>query len=174
MDRVATFVGVLGLAAAAGALMIGELVVLPGLTGPSVLLGPNLATTIAGPIHLRCAEVALVGTIVLALALPHWLSARFATAAALLAIGFAAFNRLVVLPTVYEAWGKVDLVAARPLARLTEAEALAEQATWMSAGLAVCLLTVAGFVAAHRPRKPAARPSPAPEPAAPETAPAAS
>jgi len=148
MDRVAGFLGVLGLAAAAGGLAIGDLVIVPGLMGESMLIDANQATSLVGPLHLRCTEITLAGTIVAALALPRWLGSRFATSITLLAIACAAISRLLVLPRMYDAWGKVDLVAARPIARLHEAEELARQLIWLDASLAILLLGVAGCIAA--------------------------
>ncbi|MBL4687964.1 MAG: hypothetical protein JKY37_25460 [Nannocystaceae bacterium] len=150
MERLAAFVGVLGLLAAAGALVVGDLILVPGLSAQHLLLDANLATSVTEPVHLRCAEVALVGTIVLALAVPRWLGSRFATAAALLAVGCAGLSRAVLLPKIYTAWGHVDLVAGRPLAQLGQAKELAEQGQALHAVLGVFLLLVVGFVAAQR------------------------
>lgn len=150
MERLAAFVGVLGLLAAAGALVVGDLILVPGLSAQPVLLDPNLATSVTEPVHLRCAEVALVGTVVLALAVPRWLGSRFATAAALLAVGCAGLSRAVLLPQIYTAWGHVDLVARRPLAQLGQAKELAEQGQALHAVLGMLLLVVVGFIAAQR------------------------
>lgn len=173
MDRVAAFLGVIGWAAAAGALAICDLVVLPGLRDSPLLADPNQAISIAGPLQLRCAEVTLVGVIVAALCVPRWLSSKFATTTALLAVGCAGLSRFAVLPRLYDAWGRVDLVAARPLNRLDEAQALAEQSLWLDGSFAVLLVTLAVFIALQRPGARRSIPAtPKPEPS-PEATPAA-
>lgn len=172
MDRIAAFVGILGLCAAAGALAVGELVVLPGLTDPHPLLDPNLAVSVAGPLHVRCAEITLAGSVVAAAGLLRGAS-RFAGPAALVAVGLAAFVRLSALPNLYGAWAKVDLVAARPLARVADAEALVQQAHWLQLGLASVLVAIIGAIAIRGRLTPAvrvAKPIPAPHPAAAEPA----
>ena len=162
MDRVAAFLGVLGLAAAVGALAVGDLALLPALTGEHPLLDANQAVSIRGPIHLRCAEVALVGTIVAALAVPRWLGSRLATTVSLLAIACAGVSRLALLPRVYDAFSKVDLVAGRPAQRFVEAQELASQTLWIDGSLAALLLLLVG-IAASRNGRADATPAPAPQ-----------
>ena len=157
MERLSAFFGVLGLAAAAGGLAIGNLVILPGLTGEHVLLDANQAISLAGPLHLRCAEFTLVGALLMALAVPRWVKSRGASALALVATGCAAIARLWLLPQLYEAWAKVDLVAARPVARMAEAELLAEQALSLDVLLAAVLVAFV-VVVSVRPRRSVAPP----------------
>ena len=169
MDRVAAFLGVLGLAAAVGALAVCDLALIPALTGEHPLLDPNQAVSIRGPIHLRCAEIALVGIVVAALAVPRWLGSRLATTVSLMAIACAAFSRFMLLPRVYEAWSRVDLVAERPAQRFVDAQELAGQTLWIDGTLAALLVLLVGLAASRCRRiepTPAPAPQPAPQPAA--------
>lgn len=145
MGRVACCLGILALAAAIGAMAVGELVVVPGLQGASDLIGPNLARSVTAPLHLRCAEIVFGAAVVLALAVPRWLGSRVATTVALLVIGCAAIERFVILPELYEAWSRVDLVAMRPAPRVADAQALAERARWLDLGHATLLMILVGI-----------------------------
>jgi hypothetical protein len=175
MERVATALGMLGLAAAIGGLTVGELVVAEGLTAQASLIDANLAKTLAAPLHLRCAEIALVGCILLALATPRWIASRFATTLALVAVGCAGLARLVILPRLYGAWAQVDLVARRPAERIAAATELADHATLVAATMAGLLVMLVGLAAWPRlPSKQsqgsAATPSPAASVATPSPA----
>ena len=145
MGRVACSLGILALAAAIGAMAVGELIVVPGLRGASDLVGPNLARSMTAPLHLRCAEIVFGAAIVLALAVPRWLGSRVATTVALLVIGCAAVERFVILPELYEAWSRVDLVAMRPVERVADAQALADRARWLDYAHAALLALLVGF-----------------------------
>jgi hypothetical protein len=115
---------ILALSTALGALVVGELVVVPML-GRTDLLDANLATAVSAPVHLRTAEIGVAAGLAVALAVPAWLRSRFATSVALLLLLGATARRVVLLPALYAAWARVDIVAGRPEARLHEARELA-------------------------------------------------
>jgi hypothetical protein len=142
MDRLATGLGMLGVGVALGALVAGELVVSTGLAAQTSYIDANLAKTLTAPLHLRCAQIVLVACIALAMATPRWIASRVATAMALSAVGLAALHRLVVLPKLYATWAQADLVAGRPPAKIAEAQALAEQGTWLALATGVALVGV--------------------------------
>lgn len=137
MQRAAACIGILALAAALGALVVGQLVVVPGLEGQggqAALVDPNLLTRLVAPVHLRCAEIALVGAVILLGVTPQWLRSRLATTLALVAVTGTGALRMIMLPAVYEAWSRVDRVALAPHDRLVRAEGLAEEAWWLGLG----------------------------------------
>ena len=102
--------------------MVGQLVVLPGLESQHGLIDANLLTRAVAPVHLRCVELALVSSVLLVGLTPHWLRSRLATTLALLAVASTGILRMVALPSVYEAWARVDRVAQAPYDRLVRAE----------------------------------------------------
>ncbi|MCH9684265.1 MAG: hypothetical protein K0V04_22720 [Deltaproteobacteria bacterium] len=148
MQRAAASIGIAALAAAFGALAVAQLVVLPGLQAQPGLVDPNLLTRLVAPVHLRCVEIALVGSIVLVGVAPRWLGSRLATTLALLAVTGTGLLRMVTLPAVYEAWARVDRVALAPRDRLVHAETLAHQAEWIGIGsmaMVLMLIVLAGL-----------------------------
>jgi len=158
--RAAASLGTIALAAALGALAIGQLVVIPGLEANGALVDANLLTRLAAPLHLRCMEIALVGSVVLLGIAPYWLRSRLATTLALLAAAGTGALRVVLLPSVYEAWSRVDRVAQGPYDRLVRAEGLAEEAYWLGLGTIAVLLLMTFLVGlqwatplAPRPRR---------------------
>jgi hypothetical protein len=149
--------GILALATALGAVILGELAIVPGVASQTHLVDANLATALAGPVHMRIGEIALAATFVLAAVVPRWLGSRRATAAALLAFGSMVLYRIVLLPAVYAAWSRVDRVAGRPVQRMLDAERLADQAQWVALAVVVCLGGLVWMVAgASRPSSSAA------------------
>ena len=111
MQRAAACIGILALAVALGALVVGQLVVLPGLEGQNALVDANLLTRLVMPVHLRCMELALVGSVLLLGVAPYWLRSRLITTLALVAVTGTGALRMIMLPAVYEAWSRVDRVA---------------------------------------------------------------
>lgn len=165
--RPAAFFGTLAVAAALGAQTLSELVVVPGIEAQTHLMDANLAMALAGPIHLRLAEVVLAAALVLAAVVPGWLGSRVASTMTLLAVAAAAANRMLLLPAAYAAWSRADRVAGRPVDRILEAEGLAEQSHWLSATIAALLIAIvwtATRVAGTRASR-VDRPSPAEAPA---------
>ncbi|MEX1363600.1 MAG: hypothetical protein AB1Z98_10760 [Nannocystaceae bacterium] len=146
MRRAAASLGILALAASLGAMAVAQLVMVPGLEAQAGLVDLNLLTRVIAPVHLRCLELALVGTVLLAGVSPVWLRSRLATTLALLAVGGAGAMRLAVLPGVYQAWARVDRVALAPYDRLVRAEGLAEEAYWLGMGTLAVLLLMATVV----------------------------
>jgi hypothetical protein len=122
---------------------VGQLVVLPGLESQGDLVDPNLLTRVAAPIHLRFVEIALVGSVVLVGVASHWLRSRLAVTLALLATASTGFLRLAHLPSLYEAWARVDRVAMLPHDRLIWAEGIAEEAYWLGLGSLLMLVLIA-------------------------------
>jgi hypothetical protein len=135
---------ILALSAALGALVVGELIVVPVLAATD-LLDANLAKAVSAPVHLRTAEIGVVAGVAVAVTVPAWLRSRFATTIALLLLLGATARRVVLLPALYAAWARVDLVAGRPEARLVEARELArwsEALTFSSILLLGVLITL--------------------------------
>jgi hypothetical protein len=146
VQRAAACVGILALAAALGALVVGQLVVLPSLEGQGALVDANLLTRLVAPVHLRCAEIALVASVLLLGVTPYWLRSRLITTLALVTVTGTGAMRLIVLPAAYEAWAKVDRVAQAPYDRLVRAEGLTEEAYWLGLG-SMGVLALMGVVA---------------------------
>lgn len=161
MDRVALCIGLLAVAAALGALAVGELVVAPGLESATHYIDANLAKTLTAPMHQQCAQVVFVSCIVLALCAPRMIVSRAGTTAALCALGCVALYRFVMLPRLYEAWSRADLVAGRPATRIADAEHLADQTLMLAGALASLLVTIVVLAAWTRPRAPARAVAPA-------------
>lgn len=149
MQRVAASLGTLALAAALGAMAVGQLVVLPGLEGHSGLVDANLLTRVAAPIHLRCTEIALVGSVLLVGLAPAWLRSRLAATLALLAVTGTGILRLVLLPSLYQAWARVDRVAQLPHDRLIHAQDIADEAYWLGLGSITMLVLLAVLAGLH-------------------------
>jgi hypothetical protein len=103
---------------------------------------------------------------------PRWLTSKLATTAALVSVGIAAANRMLVLPAAYAAWSKADLIAGRPVDRILEAQRLMAQSTWLAASM-VGLLAGLAWAACMPTKTTASRPDavPSPGPAAPASAP---
>jgi len=149
VQRAAACLGILALAAALGAMVVGELVVVPGLAAQGDLVDLNLLTRIAAPVHLRCTEIALVSAVLLLGVASHWLRSRLATTLALLTVASTGALRLVLLPAVYEAWARVDRVAALPYDRLMHAQDLTDEAYWLGLGGITMLVAMAVLAGVH-------------------------
>jgi hypothetical protein len=145
VQRAAACLGILALAAALGALVVGQLVVLPSLESQGALVDANLLTRLVAPVHLRCAEIALVASVLLLGVAPYWLRSRLITTLAIVTVTGTGALRLIVLPAVYEAWTRVDRVAQAPYDRLVRAEGLTEEAWWLGLG-SMGMLALMGVV----------------------------
>lgn len=137
------------MAAALGAMAVGQLVVLPGLDSQGNLVDANLLTRVAAPIHLRCTEIALVGSVLLLGLVSTWLRSRLAATLALLAAMGTGVLRLVLLPSLYEAWARVDRVALLPHDRLIHAQDIADEAYWLGLGSITMLVMLAVLAGLH-------------------------
>ena len=149
MQRAAACIGVLALAAALGALVVGQLVVLPGLEAQGALVDQNLLTRVIAPVHLRCVEISLVGSVLLLGVAPYWLRSRLVTTLALIAVTGTGALRMIMLPAVYEAWARVDRVALAPHDRFVRAEDLADEAWWLGLGSMTMLALMAVVAGLH-------------------------
>lgn len=116
--------GIASLGLALGAILVGQLILVPLVAGNTALVDANLARALAEPLTLRAAELTIGATVILAALAQPWLRHRVASSLALLAAGIAACDRLVLLPELHGRWGRVDLVAMRPLDRIAEASQL--------------------------------------------------
>ncbi|MEM7155726.1 MAG: hypothetical protein AAF799_22945 [Myxococcota bacterium] len=128
---------------------MGQLVVLPGLESQHGLIDANLLTRAVAPVHLRCVELALVSSVLLVGLTPQWLRSRLAMTLALLAVGSTGVLRMVALPSVYDAWARVDRIAQAPYDRMVRAEGLAEEAYWLGLGSIAVLVLMAVLVGVH-------------------------
>lgn len=160
--RPAAAFGLVVIAVAIAALVLGRFVLVPMLARSHTLVDANLARALAGPIHLRLAEIGLGATLLAFVVLPRWTRSRLAAALALVLVAAGAAWRAWLLPQLYAAWSKVDLVAARPLDRLRAAEDLDQ---WdQAATLAMVLLMIAMAYVALRGDAPEPKVVPAPRP----------
>lgn len=143
--RLVRFIATIAVAFALGALCVGRGIVLPALDGEPELLDPNLAKAIARPLHLRLAEIALAANVVLAAVVTRWIGTRAATTLALVAVAASLVHRFLVVPALYTAWARVDLVAGRPLDPLRHADRLHGQEALLVATIVVlqCVLVLA-------------------------------
>jgi hypothetical protein len=122
--RPAACLGLLVTATAIAALLLGRFVVLPMLARADALVDANLAKALAQPVHFRLAEITLAAALVAFVLLPRWSRSKLAGVLAMVLVTGAAVWRAVLLPALYEAWSRVDIVAGRPLDRLRAAERL--------------------------------------------------
>lgn len=122
--RPSACLGLLVCATAIAALGLGRWVVLPILARAHALVDANLAKALAQPIHMRLAEIALAAALAAFVLLPRWTRSRAAAGIAMCTVAATAAWRAVLLPALYAAWSRADLVAGRPVERLREAERL--------------------------------------------------
>jgi hypothetical protein len=141
--RPASLIGILALGLALGSTVLGHLFLVPALQAESTLVDANLARALSEPLALRTAELALVASVITAAIARAWLRHHAGTTLGLLAAGLAATDRLVILPRVHEAWGRVDLVAMRPVARVEAAEQLSRIHTGAVAAIVIVLVAIA-------------------------------
>ncbi len=151
--------GLLAVATALGALVVGRAVVLPEMAQPE-LVDANLAKALSAPLHARLAEVVLAAHLVLVGVGGRWFGARWPTTIALLLVGASGVHRFLLLPALYTAWSRADLVAGRPVEHVAAADRLQLQELALVAVMVILHCTI--LIAASR-RAPAAS---APEPAA--------
>lgn len=148
--RPTALIGIVALGLALGAIALGHGLLVPLLAGDTTLVDANLARALGEPLALRTAEVALAACVLLAAVARPWLRHRAGGTLALIAAGIAAADRLLLLPRVHEAWGRVDLVAMRPATRIVAAEESTLIHHCALGALAVVLLALAALASARR------------------------
>lgn len=148
--RPTAFIGMLALGLALGSIVLGHLILVPALRADTSLVDANLARALAEPLALRTAELSLAACILLAAVVHRWLRHRAGLSLALLAVGVAGIERFVLLPRLHVAWGRVDLVAMRPHAKIAVAEQLSTIHHAAIATLLVLLLATAALASSHR------------------------
>lgn len=151
----------LACAAALGAIVVGRFIVLPELSAGHDLIDANLAKAIAGPIHLRLSEVVLAASLVTAALAGRWLRAGWATTVALVAVAASATQRFLLLPAMYAAWSKADLVAGRPVEHIMEAQRLELQELALVASIAALHIVLLFTASLHRTAAKTKTPAPA-------------
>ncbi len=119
--RLTAFTGMLSLTVALGALVVGRAVLVPEMAAPSVLVDANLAKALAAPLHMRLAEIVLAAHLLLAAVAGRWLAAKWGTTLALILVISSALHRFLLLPALYGAWSRADVVAARPVEQILTA-----------------------------------------------------
>jgi hypothetical protein len=163
--RPAACLGLVVVATALATLVLGRFVVVPMLAHGHTLVDANLARSLAEPLHLRLAEIGLGAALLAFVLVPRWTRSRVAAALAMvLVIGMALWRALLV-PALYAAYARVDLVAGRPLDRIQEVDRLDDLES--AAVSAMALLFVALAWAALRVDgivEPAVASTPASEP----------
>ncbi len=135
--RPAACLGLLVMAIAIAAQLLARFVVLPMLARADALVDANLAKALAQPVHFRLAEITLAAALVAFVLLPRWTKSKLAGVLAMVLVTGTALWRAMLLPALYDAWARVDLVAGRPIDRLRAAEQLAgyEEAVGLGLGL---------------------------------------
>lgn len=152
--RATAFIGICSLGLALGAIVLGHLILVPSLQADTSLVDANLARALAEPLALRTSELALAACVVLAGVAHRWLRHRAGTSLALVAVGITGADRLGLLPRMHDAWGRVDLVAMRPLPRVAAAEQLSLIHQASVGAVVVVLLAIAGLACLREaPRK---------------------
>jgi hypothetical protein len=147
--RPAALIGFAAAALLLGALVVGYFVALPALSS-SPLLDGNLARAVSAPLAQRLADLVVVASVVLALAAPRWIASRAGTTIALVLTAAALAHRLLLAPHLERLWSRVDVVAARPVDLLAEAQRWSEHQQWLL--VAMCALVLALFgLATRRP-----------------------
>jgi hypothetical protein len=111
----------LALALALGSLVVGHGVLLPALAR-NELIDANLLRSLAEPLAIILADIILASSALLAMLTPRWLGARAGGIVAALLVAAAALDRGLVLPTLYRALARVDLLSGRPIHRALDAE----------------------------------------------------
>jgi hypothetical protein len=122
--RPAACLGLVVVATALAALVLGRFVVVPMLAHSHLLVDANLARALAEPLHLRLAEIGLGATLVTFVVVPRWTRSKVAAALAMVLVVGTALWRALLVPALYAAYARVDLVAGRPVDRLQELERL--------------------------------------------------
>lgn len=147
------FAALLGLSLALGCLLIGHGLILPALaaggSGAESLVDPNLARALTLPIaELTTTVAALATAFVLALA-PRAFSASPMSTLALAALAACALDRLVLLPRMHLALGRVDLVTAAPASQMAKLQVW-ELGHQLCVATACALLAAIVWIIAHR------------------------
>ena len=140
-DRPFAVAGILALGIALGGVLVGHGLLIPLLTSGDGLVDQNLARALANPLELRVGDAVLVACLVLAAVSHRWGGAAVTTTVTLVAACLAAVDRLLLLPRMHDAYGRVDLVAGRPADAFAELSAAAGYHTWATV-LCACLLVV--------------------------------
>jgi hypothetical protein len=147
--------GTLALALALGSLVVGHLLLIPALAADTSLIDANLARTLAEPLALRCGTLIVIACVVLAGLAQPWLKQTLGLSLSLVAVAIAALDRLALLPRLQAAWSRVDLVAGRPIERVTEAQNLQQTHEIALMLLLLALVGVAVLATWQRSTKPA-------------------
>ncbi|MCY0990865.1 hypothetical protein OV203_27220 [Nannocystis sp. ILAH1] len=145
--RPAALIGFAAAALLLGGLVVGYFVAIPTLSA-SPLLDANLARALTAPLGQRLADLAVVFSVVLALAAPRWIASKAGTTIALVLTAAALAHRLLLVPHLDRLWARVDVVAARPVDLLAEAQRWSDHQQWLL--LAMCVLVLALFGLASR------------------------
>jgi hypothetical protein len=139
----AACLGILAVATALAALVLGRFVVVPMLAHSHSLVDANLARSLAEPLHLRLAEIGLGAMLVAFVVVPRWTRSKVAAALAMVLVIGAAAWRAWLVPTLYAAYARVDLVAGRPAFRLQEVERLEDLESAAVSAMALLLVALA-------------------------------
>lgn len=142
--RPAALIGFAAAALLLGALVVGYFVVIPALFG-SPLLDANLARAVSAPLGMRLAELVVAASVVLALATPRWIVSKAGTTIALVLTAAALTHRLLLLPHLDRLWARVDVVAARPVDLLAEAQKWSDHQQWLLMAMGVLVLALFGL-----------------------------
>jgi hypothetical protein len=159
--RPAACLGVIVVATALAALVLGRFVVVPMLAHGHALVDANLARSLAEPLHLRLAELGLAASLIAFVLVPRWTRSRVAAALAVVVVLGTALWRALLLPALYTAYSRVDLVAGRPVDRLQELERLEDIESAAVSAMALLLVALAwaalrvdGLAAPHEDEEP--------------------
>lgn len=153
MRSLPALLGTLALALALGSLVVGHLLLIPALASDTSLIDANLARTLAEPLAIQCGTLLALACVVLAALAQPWLQHTLGLSLSLVAVAIAALDRLALLPRLQAAWSRVDLVAGRPIERVTEAQQLQQTHQIALMLLLIALVGVAVLATWKRPTK---------------------
>lgn len=142
--RPAALIGFAAAALLLGALVVGYLVAIPALFS-SPLLDANLARALSAPLGQRLADLVVAASVVLALATPRWIVSKAGTTIALVLTAAALAHRLLLVPHLDRLWARVDVVAARPVDLLAEAQRWSDHQQWLLVAMGVLVLALFGL-----------------------------
>ncbi len=143
MRSLPALIGTLALALALGSVVVGHALLIPALASDTSLIDANLARTLAEPLAIQCATLILIACLVLTALVKPWLNHTLGLSASLVALAIAALDRLALLPRMQAAWSRVDLVAGRPVERVSEAQHLQQT---HEVALVLLLITLVSLV----------------------------
>jgi hypothetical protein len=147
------FLALMGLSLALGCLFVGHGILLPALAAgrgaAGTLVDPNLARAISAPLAELASTLAAAGAVVVLALGPRAFNASPVSTLALAAVAACGLDRLVLLPRMHLALGRVDLVTSAPVSQMAKLEAW-ELGHQLCVATAFALLAAVAWIVAGR------------------------